>query len=180
MTHSDDNDKREPTRDGHGNYARGIETAARDAEAARLRSQGKTYREIAEALNTDSGSAYRAVERAMDAVIREPAEQAIGHALRNLAAERSRLVDLRAELEPMLTRVHATVQHGKVVIDEATGDAVPDDEFILKVADRLIKIDDQLRRNDESRRKLEGLDQPAKTSISGNVTYEILGMSGAE
>jgi transcriptional regulator with XRE-family HTH domain len=177
VTHSDSTNKTPPTRDGKGHYERNIDHVSRNAEAARLRRDGLTYRQIAEALGTDSGTAYRAVEQAMDAVIREPAEQVIAYTLRNLAAERSRLMDLRAEIEPMMTRAPATVQHGKVVYDEVTGEPVPDREFLLKVADRLIKIDDQLRRNDESRRRLEGLDQPAKTNVTGNVTYEILGMS---
>ena len=178
MNHA--NDIPDRTRDGKGRYTHSVATAERHAQAVRLHDQGYTYRAIADEPGIAVSTAYMAVERAIDHVLRQPAEDAIATSLHNLAAERGRLMDLRRDLEALQARPHATVQHGKVVYDEATGEPVPDHEFQLKVADRLIKIDDQLRRNDESRRKLEGLDQPAKTNISGGVTYEIIGMATPE
>lgn len=168
------------THDGKGRFARGLPTAERDAAAARLHAQGYTYRRIADELGCSLATAYNAVQRALEAVIREPAEQAIAHSLRNLAEERARLLDLRETVITVLERGHVTVSQGRVVYDDTTGAAVPDDEFTLKAVDRLMKLDDQLRRNDESRRRLEGLDQPAKTEVSGGVTYEIVGIDPAD
>lgn len=176
----DQNNETVETRDGKGRYTRNITTVERDAQAARLHANGLNFRQIAAELGIGVGTAYQAVERAKDHVIREPAEAAILASLRNLAEERARLLDLRASIEKLLDNGHVTVSQGRVVYDDTTGTAVPDDEFTLKVADRLMKLDEQLRRNDESRRRLEGLDQPAKTNISGGVTYEIIGITQAD
>jgi len=53
-----------------------VQTAQQDAEAARLRSAGVTYRDIAEALGIcDASSARKCVERALLATVAEPAEE---------------------------------------------------------------------------------------------------------
>lgn len=74
------------------------DTAERDAAAARLRSQGLTYQEIAERLGfADPSGARRAVERGLDAIRAEGAE-----ALRELELHRLDLLHQRAWSE--LTR----------------------------------------------------------------------------
>jgi hypothetical protein len=45
-----------------------------------------------------------------------------------------------------------------------------DDGPVLSAIDRIVRIS-------ESRRKLLGLDQPAKTQVSGGVTYEVVGIN---
>ncbi|WP_093803877.1 hypothetical protein [Streptomyces sp. Wb2n-11] len=42
-----------------------------------------------------------------------------------------------------------------------------DDAPVLQAIDRLVKIDDARRRNGERRAKLNGLDMPVKTEVSG-------------
>lgn len=162
-------------RDRQGKFTPTIETAKRQARAAALHAEGKKYREIAAELKVDVHTAYDDVQAAMAKVIQQPAEDAIAYSLRNLYEERARLLDLRAELEALKAREHITVSQGRVVYAD-DGSSIPDDEFTLKVADRLMRCDDQLRRNDESTRKLLGLDQPAKTEVSGGVTYEVVGI----
>jgi hypothetical protein len=44
-----------------------------------------------------------------------------------------------------------------------------DDGPVLSAIDRLVRIS-------ESRRKLLGLDQPAKMNVSGGLTYEVVGI----
>lgn len=172
---TDQHDPDQP-RGGDGKWTRTLAGAEKDAEAARLRSRGHTYQQIADELGWgNKGDAYHAVKRAMQAVIQEPGEEAVRWSILRLDEERVRLHDLRDKAEKLLGGQHVTVSQGRVVRDE-DGSAVPDDEFTLKVIDRLARIDEQLRRNDESMRKLLGLDQPVKTQVSGGVTYEVVGI----
>lgn len=167
------------TRDGNGQFTRDPETVVRDAEAARLRSRGLSYRQIAAQLDMHPSSAYEAVKRAMADIIAEPAADAIAFELDRLDAELVRLDDLYRKVEEVLGREHVTVSQGKLVTMD-DGDTVPDDDWILKAVDRLVKIDESRRRNGESRRRLLGLDQPAKTQVSGGLTYEIVGVDPAQ
>lgn len=71
------------TTNSRGGFVRTEENAYNDTEALRLRSQGLTYREIAARLNVDHSTAYRRVQRALDAV---PLEDVTSY--RTLEAER--------------------------------------------------------------------------------------------
>lgn len=63
-------DAPERPRAGNGRFTRAITTAERDGEAARLKAEGWTYKEIAEQLGYASkGSACRAVQRALKAAV---------------------------------------------------------------------------------------------------------------
>ncbi len=107
MATSDQGHKGKP-RSGRGRFVRTVETAQRDGEAARLRAEGKTYDQIAEALGyTDRSLAHRAVERALAAAVREPAES-----LRQL--ELIRLDALWVEAVKVMTTEHITVNNGRV------------------------------------------------------------------
>jgi hypothetical protein len=172
---NDPNDQPDQPRGGNGKWTRGLATAQRDAEAARLRSEGNSYRAIAQALGVDVHTAHDAVRRAMQAVVAPAGEIAIAHELGLLDEELLRLDDLYAKVVQVLEREHVTVSQGRVVYGE-DGAAVPDDDWILKAVDRLVRIDDARRRNSESRRRLLGLDQPVKTQISGGLTYEVIGI----
>jgi DNA-binding CsgD family transcriptional regulator len=166
-------------RNRRGKFTATIETANREARAAQLHADGLKYREIAAEMGIDLHQVYDYVQSAMAKVVQQPAENAVAYSLRNLYEERARLLDTRAELEALKERQHVTVSQGHVVYAD-DGAAVPDDEFTLKTIDRLMRCDEQLRRNDESTRKLLGLDQPAKTQISGGVTYEVVGINPEE
>lgn len=165
----------EKARDGNGKFIQTLEDVERDAEAARLRSRGYSYRRIASELGIDVKNAHNAVKRAIKAVVEEPAEEALAFELRRLDEELERLDDLYGKVVAVLEREHVTVSQGRVVTME-DGATVPDDDWILKAVDRLVKIDESRRRNGESRRRLLGLDQPAKTQVSGGVTYELVGI----
>ena len=51
-----------------GDFERTIDNAVIDTEAARLRASGLTYQQIADRTQTDKGTAYRRVQRAIAAV----------------------------------------------------------------------------------------------------------------
>lgn len=137
-------------RSGRGRFVKSIETAKRDAEAAKLRSEGKTYDQIAEALEfSDRSLARRAVERALAATVREPADE-----LRQL--ELIRLDALWVEAVKVMTTEHITVNNGRVI--EVDGVPLKDDAPTLQAIDRLLKIM-------ERRAKLVGLDSPTKVEV---------------
>jgi hypothetical protein len=151
-------------RNGKGRYDRQLSTAQRDAEAARLRTRHYTYEQIAEQLGfADRGHAYKAVERALKSITREPAEE-----LR--ALELQRLDRLARAAEEVLERRHVHVSGGNIVRDDETGESLEDDGPTLQAIDRLLKI--QARRA-----ALLGLDSATKTEHSGQiVTYRIDGV----
>lgn len=179
MTDHDD----QRIRDGSGRYIRTLATAEREARAAELRSTGMTYRTIVATMKDersacsgyDIKTAHTDVKNAMAAVIREAAEDAVQFELDRLDAELERLNTLYAKVEQTMDGEHVTVSQGRVVTTD-DGRTVPDHEFVLKCVDRLARIDEQRRRNGESRRRLLGLDQPAKTQVEGSLTYEVVGI----
>jgi hypothetical protein len=156
----DEQRQADATHGGDGKYTRTTDTAERDAEAARLRSRGLSYRQIAAQLGMDVGNAHRAVQRAMAAIVAEPAADAI-------AFELDRLDQLYRAALAVLEARHITVSNGRVV--ELDGVPLPDDGPVLQAIDRLVRIS-------ESRRKLLGLDQPVKAQVSGGLTYEVVGV----
>lgn len=154
-------------RDGNGKYQYDNTAAQRDAQAARLKAAGRTYQQIADELGySDRGNAWRGVQRAIKAVLREPAEELI-------AVEAARLDDLYATALEILERDHVMVSHGKVIYDERTGEPMLDD------GPRLAALR-ELRAIRESFRKLHGLDAARKVDLSGGVRYELVGVDPDE
>lgn len=138
-------------RGGRGRFIKSPSTAKRDAEAARLRAEGKTYDEIAEALKfSDRSLARRAVERALAVAVREPADE-----LRHL--ELIRLDALWMQAAKVMTTEHLTVNQGRV-IEGPDGLPLKDDAPVLSAIDRLLKIM-------ERRAKLVGLDAASKVEV---------------
>lgn len=127
-----------------------LEDSQRDAEAARLRSSGFTYREIAARVECSPGAAHARVQRALAAV---PAEAV--HELRRI--EEARLDDLWKVAWRVATRDHVTVSHGKVILD-AQGEPLLDDAPKLHAVLACLRIQ-------ERRARLFGLDEPTKTRI---------------
>lgn len=170
------------TRDGHGRFDRDPETAKRDAEAARLRGRGWTYRRIADELGVSKQTAYDAVQRALADTLAEPAAEA-----RTLELER--LDEMHASVLAVLEREHVTVSQGRIVrrrILDDDGDPIVvtydkdgkpifreeeirDDAPLLAAVDRLLRIA-------ERRAKLLGLDAPTRAEVGGRLTYEVVGV----
>ncbi len=147
---SDDGDKPKRPRAGRGRFTKQSATAVRDAEAAQLRADGLTYQAIADRLGMSHRDlARRAVERALAATVREPADE-----LRQL--ELIRLDALWLEAVKVMTTEHVTVNQGRVV--ELDGLPIKDDGPTLAAIDRLLKIM-------ERRAKLVGLDSASKVEV---------------
>lgn len=147
MVTSDQGPRR--VRGGKGRFIRSIDTAERDAQACRLRSEGRNYDEIARDLGfSDRSLARRAVERALMAVIAEPAAQ-----LRTL--ELARLDLLLGKAWGVLQAEHIVVSQGRVMAHPDTGEPMRDHTPVLHAIDRVLRIS-------ERRCKLLGLDAPVR------------------
>ncbi|MFI1728192.1 hypothetical protein ACH40E_02915 [Streptomyces acidicola] len=154
-------------RDARGHYVRTPETAARDARAAELRTQGLTFQQIADELGyTHKQSAADACRRALRDIVKGPAEKL-------LALHVERLETLYEKALEVLEADHVVVSHGKVVTmaDPETGEEKP-----LKDNGPKLAAIREARATMESFRKLMGLDQPTQVSVSGAVRYEVVGV----
>jgi transposase-like protein len=171
------------THGGDGTYIETLETAERDAQMARRRSQGASYRTVAREFGVSVSTAHEAVERALRAARAEA-----GEAARQM--ELARLDSYIERVEQVLQSQHVTVSQGRVVrrlvgfetdengdqvLDESGNrigiyEDVVDDGPILQAVDRLLKLS-------ESRRKLLGLDAAQKLETTGSISYTIHGVS---
>ncbi|MEU1272994.1 hypothetical protein [Streptomyces sp. NPDC005799] len=147
----------------NGHYMRTPDTVARDAQAANLRSKGRTYAQIAEELGYyDRGKAHAAVQRAIQEIVKEPAEAVLHFELERLDAELGRLDALEEKARAVLNTRHITVNNGHVIIHPETGEPMEDDDPVLRAIDRLLKIEEARRRNGERRAKLTGIEAAVK------------------
>ncbi|MBD9700657.1 hypothetical protein IHE56_00830 [Streptomyces sp. ID01-12c] len=154
-------------RSGKGQYVRTTTAAERDAQAAQLRTQGLTYREIALELGfSDRSNARYAVYRALQDVIREPAEELLKVELERLDNQLVRLNYLETAARKVLNACHITVNNGHVITHPDTGQPMEDDGPVLQAIDRLVKIEDARNRNAERRAKLTGLDAAVKVDAT--------------
>lgn len=160
-----------------GRYVKTLEGAEKDAAAARLRSEGYGYPEIGVQLGMTKASAYEAVQRALQAVVQEPAEAARTVEVDRLDQTLLNLGEMRDIVLSLLERKHYTVSNGRLVF---LGDEpLEDDGFVLSAVDRLNNIETQRIKVQDRRARLLGLDIPVKQEIdlSGGVEYRIIGVS---
>lgn len=141
-------DQREPVtgRTGNGRYKRTLEGAEHDAECARLYDRGHTYRQVGEIMGVSESAAHRAVQRVLEATVREA-----GDALRE--TELRRLDAMYVAAMDVLEREHYTVSNGQII--RLHGEPLLDDAPVLQAIDRMLKIQ-------QRRAKLLGLDAPTK------------------
>jgi predicted transcriptional regulator len=140
-------------------YTVNPETAIRDQQAARLRSQSLTYQAIADQLGVSKPAAYKMVQRAMADVDKEPAEAAV-------AFELEKLDVMEADITERLAKRHLVVSVGKIV--RIDGEPMEDDDFALRAHALLLRVA-------ERRARLLGLDSATKLDVSGGMTYTLLG-----
>ncbi len=127
-----------------------IEDSINDAQAAHLRAQGLSYRQIAQQVGCDVHTAHDRVARAIAAV---PVENV--NELREV--ERARLDEMLMVAWREMHRDHVVVQFGKVVRGE-DGRPLIDSGAKMAALDRLLRIS-------RERRMLMGLDAPARSVI---------------
>lgn len=164
-------------RDGSGRFVPSAESAERDAQAFRLRADGKTYTEIAIALGFSSDThVTKALKRHLDRIVKPAADE-------YRATIDARLDRMYRETMRVLEATHYVVNAGTVVffgdcdcpegskLSGLCDHAKPlkDDSPVLAAVDRLLKIEAQ-------RSKLYGLDAPVKHDVSvSQVTVKVEG-----
>ena len=146
-----------------GKFVRSVETAERDAEAARLRSRGRTYPQIAEELGyCDKGAAHHAVKKILDGIVVEARDLLIKMELDKLDMMTRAVIDV-------LEGQHYVVSDGRIVYigdkDDPDRKELLDDGPVLQAVDRLLKIADR-------RAKLLGLDAPKRVEV-GDTTPDL-------
>lgn len=125
---------------------RTIVTAERDAKAAHLRAQGRGYREISAELGYTGSNAYKAVQRAIAAA---PVE-----AVAEMRAMQGQLLDeVIAKLWDVVLADHPLVSQGRVM--HGIQDAGP----VIAALNGIVRAA-------ESKRRLFGLDAPARQTIT--------------
>jgi hypothetical protein len=153
-------------RGGNGRYIPRLDTAERNAAAARMRHDGHTYQAIADELGYASqGAAYDGVKAAMLAVVAEPAAE-----VRQM--ELDRLDELWQAAVTVLRKRHLAHSGGKLVeaIIDGAEVQLEDSKPVLDAIDRLLRI--QARRA-----ALLGLDAPTKAEVGGKVVlYSVEGV----
>jgi hypothetical protein len=142
-----------------------VAAADLDARCLDLRRSGVTYRQIAAQLGISAANAHKRVTRALDRTRREPAA-----GLREL--ELGRLDALQAALTTVLRRQHVTISAGKVVLD-TDGQPYLDDGPVVAAAQALVRVQ-------ESRRKLLGLDEPARADVTARIHGELYSLDSLD
>lgn len=145
----------------HGNdgrFTRTLEGAERDTEAARLKSRGLSYPQIARNLGYETASgAYKAVQRALAAVPAESVDE-----LRRIQSEQIDALTAKA-IEVLESTHYAFTVHGDLVRGPEGPNGEPG-EPLLDPAPTLAAID-RLIRLAERRSKLMGLDAPSRHEV---------------
>lgn len=164
-----------PARGGDGRFTRSVETAGRDAEAARLRTRHYSYRQIARELGMSSVSnAYEAVQRAIAEVPREAGAEALHFELERLdELARGAAEEVERALGVFQARHLVTNNRGVV---EWEGEPLEDDGPKLAAIDRMISARRLILSVMERRAKLLGLDAETKVKVDEKLTYEIVGV----
>lgn len=146
--------KETPGRGQDGTFIQTLEGAERDAEVARLRSAGFSFKQIAERVGyANQSSAYKAYKRALAAVPVEAVQELRATSLARLDLATRRVLEV-------LYRNHLHVAaSGRVAVHPATGEMLTDDGPLLAAVDRLVKLE-------ERRARLLGLDSPARVDMT--------------
>lgn len=139
----------QPDRGTDGKFIHTLEGAERDAAAARMRAERKSYSDIARELGyADHTGAMRAVSRALKAV---PVE-----AVEDLRAQQAELLDLaQRRILEVLAKHKPTINMGKRYDD------VDDDAQVIQAANALVRIE-------ERRARLFCLDSQPKSEADGD------------
>ena len=163
-------------RDGKGRFARTIETAERDAELARMKARGLSYRQIAAAVGLEVSAVHGAVQRAIEATIREPAEEVKAGELHHLDVMLQRYEGMRDTIVETLARKHYTVSNGRLIYKDGEEEPLEDDSFVLAAVESLRRVEESKVKVLERRAKYLGLDAAQKIQVDAGVTYMIVGV----
>lgn len=138
-----------PARGGNGQFVRSLDTAERDAKAARLRARGASLQQIVDALGyADKSHARQGITRALDATVREPADE-----LRAVLSDR--LDTLTRSAWTILESDQPVVATSGRVVTDTDGQPIPDRSLKLSAIRELRALADQLA-------KLHGANAPVR------------------
>jgi hypothetical protein len=149
-------------RDSHGRHIRTPDQARRDAWAAEQRGLGRPYRAIAADLDISVSSCHAAVRRAYHDIAEPAAGPARAAELAILEAARDAALDVMA-------RRHVTVSNGKVIYLNNETEPLDDDGPILQAAATVARISATIH-------DLMGWKSASKVQLSGDVTYQLIGV----
>lgn len=150
-THDGGNER--TARDGGGQFTRTLETAERDAEAARLQARGMSLRQIAQQLGyANQSGVHKAIQRALAAVPVQGVDE-----LRRVQCDQLDYLTAKA-LEVLEAKHYAHSTHGELVYGP-NGEVLVDSAPTLNAIDRLVRIL-------ERRAKLMGLDAPQRHEVT--------------
>lgn len=166
---------------GHGRNGRFITTvdvAERDQQAARLWSQGLSYRQIGRIIGLSSPAGVKdAVERGLAASRRLDTE-AIEAARHRIAETRRVAAELEAKAREIMAKKHLATNHRGVIWHN--DEPLEDHTLVLGAIDRALAAQKLALAADEREAKLLGLDAAQKVNVSGGVTYEVVGVDPAD
>jgi hypothetical protein len=150
------------------------ELVERRTEALRMHIAGHTWQQVSDRLGYSSAAhACTDAKKGLEALRAQQDQAAEDYR----AIELARLDGALAVAVRIMNEQHVAHGNGKVVYRDIDGQQVPvvDNSISLAAADRVVKIS-------ESRRKLLGLDAPAKQEVTGTSTvhYMVTGMTGDE
>ncbi|WP_435279165.1 hypothetical protein [Streptomyces sp. 1222.5] len=167
MTTDDTPNDNTPIRNGKGQFIRTLDKATRDAECARLYSQGGwTFKALAAHLGYhDHSCAIRGYQRAVREAVQDAGKEA-------LALHLDRMEYLWAKAVEIAEADHVVVSHGKVITDDE-GTPLRDHAPVLAAVNAA-------RQCLESVQSLTGMKQPAKVQLSGGVTYQVVGVDAED
>lgn len=120
-------------------FTRSVEAAEKVWRALELRKKRKSYRDIAADMGCSAMQAHRYVSEALEMLKADTLE----------SAEQLRAIEVEA-----LNKLEAQL------VERLEGS--PDDQDFAKLAAALVRVS-------ESRRKLQGLDAPARVEVAGNL-----------
>lgn len=137
-----------------------------------LRRKGVPYddEQIEELGYKSPDAARKDLSRALEAHRQAEATEVANYrqmANEQLDAELLRLEGLEEAAHKVLRNRHIVVNNGRVIIHPETELPMEDDAPVLQAIDRLLKIEEARRRNGERRAKLNGLDMPVQTELTG-------------
>lgn len=151
----------EAGRNGAGQFARTLEGAEKDAEAARLQARGLSLRQIARELGyADQSGAHKAIARALAAVPVQGVDE-----LRRVQCDQLDYLTQKA-LAVLEGTYFAVSQSGKVVTRTVTSEDGEEREEALYDSAPLLHAIDRIIRIAERRAKLMGLDAPTRHEVT--------------
>lgn len=158
-------------RDGAGHAIRTVEQAERDHEAAALRAQSKTYREIGEIMGVALPTAAEMVKRAIADVPTEGTKELV-------ALELAKLDFLEQQAALILGRDHPYVTMGGKLVsllttEEYLADPSKENDKLLQDDTPKLQAMNTLLKIAQQRAKLQGLYAPTRAELSGAVTVTV-------